>query len=115
MTHTYMGERDRQGTALVFRDGLTFSPARSLKVRNHSPNGFEWGYGGSGPAQLALALLLDVAGNKETALDYYQQFKWEVVGKMPDRGWVISSREIEDWLIKAIDTDVVNLNGVPTQ
>lgn len=26
---------------------------------NHSPNGFEWGYGGSGPAQLALAILAD--------------------------------------------------------
>ena len=27
-----------------------------LDMRNHSPTGFEWGYGGSGPAQLALAL-----------------------------------------------------------
>jgi hypothetical protein len=26
---------------------------------NHSPNGFEWGYEGSGPAQLALAILAD--------------------------------------------------------
>src|SRR5467141_965015 len=30
-----------------------------LEARNHSPTGFAWGYGGSGPAQLALALLID--------------------------------------------------------
>ena len=34
-------------------------PERSLELVNHSPSGFEWGYGGSGPAQLALAFLLD--------------------------------------------------------
>jgi len=31
------------------------SPAPRSDLRNHSPNGFEWGYSGSGPAQLALA------------------------------------------------------------
>ena len=31
-------------------------------IRNHSPSGFNWGYGGSGPAQLALAILADFLG-----------------------------------------------------
>jgi hypothetical protein len=35
----------------------------SLRHRNHSPDGFEWGYHGSGPAQLALAILLHAAEN----------------------------------------------------
>ena len=35
------------------------NPAASLAVRNHSQMGFSRGYSGSGPAQLALALLLD--------------------------------------------------------
>jgi hypothetical protein len=30
-----------------------------LDLFNHSPAGFDWGYGGSGPAQLALAMLAD--------------------------------------------------------
>jgi len=30
-----------------------------LGVINHSPDGFSWGYSGSGPAQLALAILCD--------------------------------------------------------
>lgn len=33
-----------------------------LDLFNHSPDGFEWGYGGSGPAQLALAILADFLG-----------------------------------------------------
>lgn len=29
----------------------------------HSPTGFEWGYGGSGPAELARCILIDVLGD----------------------------------------------------
>src|SRR5947209_15039234 len=48
------------------------SPLKSLRLRNHSPDGFEWGYGGSGPAQSALALLLDHTRNRGVALKLYQ-------------------------------------------
>lgn len=47
---------------------------------------------------MALALLLDVAGEK-TALRYYQRFKWEVVGHWPQEGpWSITVAEILRWL-----------------
>jgi hypothetical protein len=73
-------------------------PARSLKLRNHSPTGFEWGYGGSGPAQLALAILLDSFG-AELALAEYQQFKAECVCRMPPEGnWVLTEQEISNWI-----------------
>jgi hypothetical protein len=35
---------------------------------NHSPTGFAWGYGGSGPAQLALAILADYLEDDAKAL-----------------------------------------------
>lgn len=44
-------------------------------IVNHSPDGFEFGYGGSGPAQLALALCVDVLGDVQRALRVYQDFK----------------------------------------
>lgn len=47
-----------------------------LDLRNHSPSGFNWGYGGSGPAQLALAILVNFTGNEAFALAHYQDFKW---------------------------------------
>lgn len=59
-------------------NGNDLTPAESQSVHNHSPDGFAWGYGGSGPSQLALALCLkelDVAD----ALRCYQAFKWDHV------------------------------------
>jgi hypothetical protein len=54
------------------------NPLPSQNIINHSPNGFNWSYGGSGPAQLALALLLKFT-DKETARNNYQDFKWDVI------------------------------------
>jgi len=58
----YSGKRGADAnTVIVRRSGSTSSRPRALRLRsdlfNHSPTGFEWGYGGSGPAQLALAIL----------------------------------------------------------
>ena len=51
------------------------SPLASQAVVNHSPDGFEWGYGGSGPAQLALGILMDHTGDVPFAQRYFQLFK----------------------------------------
>lgn len=63
---------------LVSLDGRLLDPAPSQKLYNHSPDGFDAGYGGSGVAQLALAILLKVVG-REKALQHYQSFKWQVL------------------------------------
>ena len=68
-------------TRQVKINGKILSPAKSQKVRNHSPDGFAWGYGGSGPAQLALAILLEFY-DKET-MPNYQDFKFKVIGALP--------------------------------
>lgn len=69
-----------------------------LNLRSHSPCGFAWGYSGSGPAQLALAILAD-ASSDETALMWYQLFKSEVIASL-DAGseWVLSQTEVLRWL-----------------
>lgn len=60
-------------------------------LRRHSPDGFNWGYGGSGPAQLALALCADVLNDDERARNVYQQFKFQVVAALdPDADWTLS-------------------------
>ncbi len=50
---------------------------------NHSPDGFQAGYSGSGPAQLAWALVAD-AVDVETADEWYQRFKDDVVSDFND-------------------------------
>lgn len=54
-----------------------------LDLRNHSPTGFAWGYNGSGPAQLSLALLAHATGDDEIALEFYQRFKDRVIARLP--------------------------------
>lgn len=72
------GEYDTQdwyGEVTV--DGATITPAESLRIVRHSPDGFAWGYAGSGPAQLALAILPAVGVPPEIARRHYQAFKAE--------------------------------------
>lgn len=60
----------------------------------HSPDGFSWGYGGSGPAELARCLLLDATGT-DTG---YQQFKFDVVARWPmDGGWQVDRSFVRSW------------------
>lgn len=95
----------RQGACEVTVKKETYSPTKiiplpigpSLAVCNHSPTGFNWGYGGSGPAQLALALLLDFTGSRDTATRYYQTFKREHVAGWGD-SWCLTGDEIQAFL-----------------
>jgi uncharacterized protein (DUF2249 family) len=65
-----------------------------LDLWNHSPDGFNWGYGGSGPAQLALAMLA-YEYSDAIALALHQQFKWKLVSSLPDI-WEVTSAKVYD-------------------
>jgi len=80
----------------VYIDGIELTPTKSFKHRNHSPDGFCWGYGGSGPSQLALALLLE-ATDEYIALNNYQQFKRDVIANLPEN-FTLNSDIIYKWL-----------------
>ena len=100
----YRGYRDSsgQGHQLVTKDDDLLMPGPSQKVWNHSPGGFNWGYGGSGPAQLALAILLDVTGDKDLASRHHQAFKSEFVVRWSDR-WEITTERVQEWLNGGVD------------
>ena len=69
-----------------------------LDLANHSPDGFAWGYGGSGPAQLALAILADLKGDM-FALRVYQDFKTRVIARLDrDKDWEMSSTDVDEYL-----------------
>lgn len=90
---TYRGERDKKGRVRVIVDNRVL-PLR-LDLVNHSPDGFEWGYAGSGPAQLALALLADATGDDERAIRMHQPFKFKVVAMMSrSKKWVLTDEMI---------------------
>ena len=87
----YEGKRADSQTVVTV-NGLPLDPR--LDLCNHSPTGFEWGYRGCGPAQLALALLADALGNDATASRWYQVFKAKVVAGLPMQGWLLTDDEI---------------------
>lgn len=74
--HTLQGYAE---TRDVFLDGEPLDPVPSQMYWNHSPDGFNWGYNGSGPAQLALAIFLKLKGKP----DGYPEFKSDVISKLP--------------------------------
>jgi len=63
----------------------------------HSPTGFEWGYGGSGPADFALNILM-LFTDKKTAYALHQAFKWDFIATMPREGGTIKGEDIKRWI-----------------
>lgn len=75
------------------------TPERSQKQFNHSPDGFSWGYPGSGPAQLALAIMLEITNNETLAALIYHQFKLAIIAGLDgDKDFEISVDEIREWI-----------------
>ena len=97
----YIGSRGYGGSAVTVRyeDGDEYPLPPRLDIVNHSPTGLNWGYGGSGPAQLAVALLADATGNDDIARYLYQEYKWDVVANLPWT-WELTEESILDFLNK---------------
>ena len=92
--HIYRGVRNGvAGGGKVTCDGKLLNPRRDL--RNHSPDGFNWSYGGSGPAQLALAILAREVDDG-FALEHYQEFKWAVISLIHSDEWRMTSQHIRE-------------------
>ena len=111
---TYIGTPHRDsvsGQSLVtVCDGQKSEPLPlRLDLFNHSPTGFSWGYCGSGPAQLALALLADALGDDDLAVRLHQAFKFRVVACWPEgeRWWITADQ------IAAVVNVIEQENGQP--
>ena len=87
----------RYATREVSIASVRLSPRRSQAVINHSPDGFNWGYGGSGAAQFALWLLSEFT-DERTARTLYQIFKWEVIAKLPASDFTLRAVDVSAWL-----------------
>jgi len=93
----------------VFIDGKPLNP--HYEVINHSPDGFSWGYAGSGCAQLAVAILkeyfIEIKRNiyfSEDSINkivYYlhQSFKFDMIAPVPMQNkFQMEFLEVWNWL-----------------
>jgi hypothetical protein len=112
----YRGVRDPavHTRVSVHRDDA--SEALLPHVVHHSPTGFEWGYQGSGPADLALSILAYTLGETTTLSTWiraggdplvtpfeswrlHQPFNREVVAKLDRDGWTLPVEIVVAWLV----------------
>jgi uncharacterized protein YihD (DUF1040 family) len=104
----YVGKRHpAHGFLMVTieRDG---KPTGSLcHYVRHSPTGFECGYHGSGPADLARCILIDhldrhSLAERESVIPgvdrHYQDFKAEIVAELDRKGFELPAEKIDEWL-----------------
>jgi hypothetical protein len=74
-------------------DGTARPLPLHLEVRNHSPSGFAWGYLGSGPAQLALAMCVELFG-RQKAEAAYQHVKERLIAPLQAEHWSITGDQV---------------------
>lgn len=63
-----------------------------------SPTGFGWGYVGSGADALAYTLI-EAVYDDDMAARLHQQYKRDVIAKLPERGWVITEIDVKTWVL----------------
>jgi hypothetical protein len=95
----------RGDVVLSRRDGCPVVNIEQIRVL-HSPTGFEWGYCGSGPADLALNVLLRFT-DPATAERLHQPFKEKFVAPLPEDGGILRGLDIEEWLTQASSAEVL--------
>lgn len=77
------------GTVTVHWRGHAFPLPLSDDLRKHSTE-VAWGYQGSGPSQLALALVRDATADTELAQRVYQEFKRRLIAEFDmDGSWEV--------------------------
>lgn len=106
----YKGVRGANG-CLVTCDGVELQDRREL--RNHSPTGFEWGFNGSGPAQLALAILCDFLQDDQKALQFYEEFKTDMLAPIGQPTWTIKSETLTEWIRHRLKQQKANAGKSP--
>lgn len=84
-------------TRIVSINGRPLSPKPSLELISHSPDGFNWGYSGSGPAQLALAILFKLTGEAQWSIDNHQQFKDEMIAPLAG-AFSLQIQSVQNWI-----------------
>ncbi len=83
------------GAVVTVSDDVMAGPPVELKhLVRYSPDGFEWGYGGSGPADLARSILGDILAQTDPNPDDYQRVKWALIATLPPEGGELTEDQV---------------------
>lgn len=93
---SFTGQRSAPGQDCrveIVVNGQARELPRHEEVHNHSPSGFSWGFSGSGPAQLALAMCCELVG-AERAESVYQTVKERLIAPIKLDTWIITGVQL---------------------
>lgn len=81
---------------------------------HHSPGGFEYGYGGSGPSDLARSIVGDFLHTHNPPPAIYQPFKEEFVAKWDPQVFehYVTEEEIDQWMVGKDFYNLIEAFGV---
>jgi hypothetical protein len=101
-----------------FNNAMTNVPTLCV---HHSPTGFEWGYLGSGPSDLAINIcewfllnILNYSGPRQSlfdgscfdlSLELHQKLKEDVISRIPYRGGVVPFEVLREWFKTNIEKE----------
>lgn len=91
---TYTGDRTIDGIVVEVsgKDLPTFE-----EVRRYGTGGFEWGYEGLAPSQLAFALLFDHFGDAEQAASLQERLMKSLIANLGN-AWEVTSKDLDAFL-----------------
>lgn len=92
------GQQDG-GCLVMLDDAVLPLPDIGPHERRHSPDWFQWGYSGSGPAELARAILVALYPEDPVVRHpaCYQTFKAEVIARLTESGFTLTCLEVDAW------------------
>lgn len=101
------GIRKNNECVVVIKNDNIASPLDTHSdLINHSPDGFNWGYGGSGPTQLAFAIMYEYGKSKfskeidayKFAIAHYIKFRDDYIASVQESSFEVSFDQMERWL-----------------
>jgi hypothetical protein len=101
----YEGKRGRKG---ILTDEGDLNPRWDLL----GVNPLEWGHGGQGSAQTALAILAAHLGDDRAAVSLYHLFKRQVISHCAREGFRLTREDIDEWLEREEVKAILLLNEI---
>ncbi len=104
----YKGVRTPDGCTVTV-DGAPLDLRLDLKTQASAR--VEWGYDGTGPRQLAIAILADHSHDDMAAFNLHQAFTESVIAELDGDQWIITSDDVQATLdqIEVVPMDLQTL------
>lgn len=96
----YKGAREPDACKVTVTDGegKTYPLDPRLDLKQHSYDGsYEFGYRGSGPSQLSLAIVADALGDDKSALARYSEFRDLVISRIIGDSWEMTEPFVREF------------------